>query len=363
MKQPHTLIDYASPGNNSYGLIRLLAALTVIFSHAWVVVGGDGVMEPLEVSTGYPIGAHAVHIFFILSGMMVTASFERSRTIMSFVWARILRIYPAMVAVVLATIILGGLFYTSAAQSDYWSIENVGRYFLRNMVLLGGGASMVGIFENTPISHEINGPLWTLKYEAVCYISLVMSLGVAYRFFPPEKRQKIILTIIGVILIAGIILRFNPSSYDESNHFDHLVRMGFAFYLGCLAWMLRQHIVLSARITGVLLVVAFLFTYFDVPLKEPVQVIFLGYAVLWLGHFSTGKAQRFIDVQDYSYGVYIIGFPVQQSLVHFYGPMTAMENFMVAAPITLMLAVLSWNIVERPAMRLKKTINGAVKPA
>lgn len=361
MNKSNLLIDYASPGNNSYGLVRLLAALAVIFSHAWIVVGGDVVMEPLEASTGYPIGAHAVHIFFILSGLMVTASFERSKTITAFIGARLLRIYPALIAVLVATIILGGLFYTSAAQSDYWSLGNVGTYFVRNMMLIGGGAALTGIFENNPIPHEINAPLWTLKYEVVCYISLVISLGLAHKLFPPEQRQKIILTIIGVILLAALVIRFNPPSYHDSNHFDHLVRMAFAFYLGCFAWIMRAKLVLSARITASLFLLAAFFTAFELPLKEQFQTIFVGYAVLWLGHFSTGKVQRFIDKQDYSYGVYIIGFPVQQSLIQFYGPMTTMENFMIAAALTLALAALSWNIVERPAMRLKKNFDPTLK--
>ena len=363
MAQPHLLIDYAEPGKNSYGIARLLAALAVIFSHATVIIGGADVHEPLEVLTGYPLGVHAVHLFFILSGLMVTASFERSTTIFAFIWARILRIYPAMIVVVISCIILGGLFYTSAEQSDYWSLENVGGYFTRGMLLIGGGAHMIGVFDNNPIPHEINAPLWTLKYEVVCYISLVISLGLAHKFFPPEKRQKIVLTIIGIILIAAVLIRFNPPLYDDSSHFDHLVRMAFAFYLGCLAWMLRARFVLSARIAAGLLVLAVIFTYFALPLKEQFQTIFVGYGVLWLGHFSTGKVQRFIDKQDYSYGVYIIGFPVQQSLVQFYPSMTAMENFMIATLITLALAALSWNIIERPALRLKKMFTPALNPA
>ena len=361
MSKSNLLIDYADPGKNSYGIIRLLAALAVIFSHAWIITGGVTVKEPLEVLTGYTLGAHAVHVFFILSGLMVTASFERSRNIYAFIWARILRIYPAMMVVVIGFMIIGGLFYTSAAQSDYWSFGNIGSYVLRNILLLGGGATLLGIFENTPLANGINSPLWTLKFEVVCYISLVITLGLAHKFFPPEQRQKIILIIIGMILITAALLHVTPPPYHDSNHLDHLIRMAFAFYLGSLAWTIRARFVLSAWIVLVLSVLVVLFTHFALPLREQIQIIFLAYGVLWLGHFSTGKLQSFIDKQDYSYGVYIIGYPVQQTLMFYYGSMTPMQNFLIAVPITLVLAALSWNLVERPAMKFKKIFNSGLK--
>ncbi|MEP3525029.1 MAG: acyltransferase [Hyphomicrobiales bacterium] len=361
MSKPILLIDYAEPGKNSYGIIRLLAALAVVFSHASIISGGVSIKEPLEVLTGYTLGAHAVHIFFVLSGLMVTASFERSRNIYAFVWARLLRIYPAMMTVVVVFIIIGGLFYTSAAQSDYWSSGNIGGYFLRNMLLLGGGATLLGIFENNPLANAINGPLWTLKFEVVCYISLVITLGLAQKFFPPEKRQKIILIITGMILATTLLLHVTPPAYHDSGHLDHLIRMAFAFYLGSLAWTLRARFVLSVWIVSGLSVLVVLFTHFALPLREQIQIIFLAYGVLWLGHFSGGKLQSFIDKQDYSYGVYIIGFPVQQTLMLYNESMTPTQNFLMAVPITLVLAALSWNLVERPAMKFKKIFNSGLK--
>lgn len=359
MKQRNLLIDYANPGNNSYGFVRLIAALAVVLSHSSILSGGLSVKEPMEVSTGYPLGAHAVHVFFVLSGLMVTASFERSSSIYQFFWARLLRIYPALIFVSITITIIGGFFYTTASQSDYWSLSNTGEYLLRNMLLIGGGAGMIGVFENNPIPNEINTPLWTLKFEILCYISLIVSLGFVKVFSAPEMRYKISIIIVIFILAISVFLHIDPRPYHESTHFDHAIRMGFAFYLGCLAWLIRAHLVLSARIFGALLVIALVFNYFDLPLNEQTQIIFLGYSVIWLGHFNAGKAQRFINTQDYSYGVYIIGFPVQQALVHAYAPMTPLEVFCLAGPITLVLAALSWNMVERPALRLKKLFNSA----
>lgn len=71
------IADISSAGNNSFGLVRLLAAIAVIISHGYLIVGGVDGIEPLETLTGYPLGAHAVHVFFTVSGLLVAASFDR----------------------------------------------------------------------------------------------------------------------------------------------------------------------------------------------------------------------------------------------------------------------------------------------
>ena len=63
---------YLGKGENSFGLLRLLAACAVVISHAWTIVGGETVPEPLQTSTGFTLGWHAVNLFFSLSGLYLT---------------------------------------------------------------------------------------------------------------------------------------------------------------------------------------------------------------------------------------------------------------------------------------------------
>ena len=73
-----SLSAFANKDANSYGVIRLAAAIAVIFTHAFGVVGGWEAAEPLAAATGWSLAAHAVHVFFVLSGFMVAASWERA---------------------------------------------------------------------------------------------------------------------------------------------------------------------------------------------------------------------------------------------------------------------------------------------
>jgi len=96
----------AERGANSYGIIRVIAAVLVIWTHSYSVVGGETAAEPLKELTRWSAGSHAVNIFFSLSGFMVAASWERSRNLFDFVIARILRIMPALVCVNVLIVVL-----------------------------------------------------------------------------------------------------------------------------------------------------------------------------------------------------------------------------------------------------------------
>lgn len=56
---------------------------------------------------------------------------------------------------------------------------------------------------------------------------------------------------------------------------------------------------------------------------------------------------------DYSYGIYIYAFPIQQALVGFYPKMPLLLYLLLSTVCTLSLAALSWHWIEKPALRLK----------
>lgn len=351
------LVDHANPGNNSYGVLRLLAAIAVIYSHAWVITSGIETDEPLEALTGYPVGAHAVHLFFILSGLMVTASLERSHSIFSFVLARIARIYPAMLFVIVMLILLGGLFLTTASSGDYWTVKNIGYYFIRNVLFIGGATPLEGVYQSLPIPEQINAPLWTLKFEIICYLSLVIGLLFVQKLVRSSLRQRALVAIAFVPIVAAILLHHSPPAYDDSSALNHLIRMGFAFYVGSLAWHFRAKLILSAPFVLVMFMIAAIFTGLSLPLKEQVQILFLAYAAFWVGHFDFGKIKVFVDRQDYSYGIYITGWPIQQFLIMTFPAMGGYNNFLLAALLSILCAAITWNMIERPVLRLKKQMD------
>ena len=82
-------------------------------------------------------------------------------------------------------------------------------------------------------------------------------------------------------------------------------------------------------------------------LFREVFVVWLSYTVFAVAYLPGGRIRRYNEFGDYSYGIYIYAFPVQQTMMDLFGPMTPLENMAMAFPVTLACAVLSWRLVEK----------------
>jgi peptidoglycan/LPS O-acetylase OafA/YrhL len=84
--------------------------------------------------------------------------------------------------------------------------------------------------------------------------------------------------------------------------------------------------------------------------------------VLWFAFNRRIPLQRWGRFGDFSYGLCVFGWPVQQTIIHFAGnQITPGMLFMTAFPAALCLAMASWYLVERPFLRLKS--RGRQNPA
>src|SRR5580704_6989314 len=157
---------------NSFDVVRLIAALAVVFGHYWEMVFGS---DPLNgfFGTDEDIGGLAVLVFFGISGYLIAESILNGATLRFYATSRLLRIYPALL-VCLLVCILAGMFLTRASLSDYFSAQT-SQFFLGNIFPFFWQEQRVlpGVF--TAPWNAMNGPLWTIKYELACY---VVTLGV-----------------------------------------------------------------------------------------------------------------------------------------------------------------------------------------
>ncbi|MEM9279571.1 MAG: acyltransferase [Pseudomonadota bacterium] len=344
MKTRYAISDKLAIGQNSFGLLRILAACMVVLSHAWTVTGGIEVMEPLEKTTGYPLGWHAVHLFFALSGLLIAGSLANSKSLARFAWSRFLRIFPALFVVVIATILIAALVIDTSS----WALADVVEYLARNFFLVGASASLPGIFADNPLKGEINIPLWTLKYEVMAYVSIVCLSALGLRF---SKRFSLKTTSLVVLVICALIMLFFGMA-DTYGKAEHAVRLLFAFYLGVAAWHWRESLTIDFSWLGLLLLLN-IALLLNGMIYAPAQILLIAYVGLWIGTTHFGFLSRLLDRQDYSYGIYIIGYPVQQAVVAYNGVADPWLNFATSLPFVLLLAAVSWNLVERPALKLK----------
>lgn len=351
--------DVLGGRDNNLNLIRMVAASAVLVSHAFPIAWGPGTEEPLEHLTGMSLGGLAVAVFFALSGLLIARSFDRRPSMTRFVVARILRLFPAL-AVVLGLTVFAGLWFTKLDVGQYLSSIETFTYFPRNFTLMFMQYDLPGVFERNAYPGAINGSLWTLFYEVVCYGGVVI-LGLL-GFLKRKSWCAIFLCCFSLLFLWGLTW---TSEGGPLRRADLLIQLGFPFALGIMAYVWRERLILSwqmALFTWVLCIPAYGTVYMPF-----FVVVALSYTVAWVAFVPKGRVLRYNQIGDYSYGVYIYAFPTQQAMSHFFPNAGPYFNMALSFPIVICLAALSWHLVEKKALGrvewLAERIQARARPA
>lgn len=339
MSSRRTFAEAWDSGRNHFHPIRLLAAWTVIYSHAWAITGAPGTDHIGHLTAGLmPAGGLAVDVFFAISGFLVAASFERN-PVSSFIAARVLRIYPALIVnVLLAVFVLGPLLTTAG---DYWANPTTWRYLWVNSSLWSAEFWLPGVFDDLPRT-VVNGSLWTLPIELKLYAALLLA-GVLGMLAPRRYVPAWALAI-----AAAWTWAYMRGPLPE--HLQNLLWLVSFFITGTLFWTLRTRIRLDGRLLLALLALAAVTR--GTPAFKAAYFAVVVYGTFWLA-FLPGRP--LIERNDLSYGVYLYGWPMQQ-LALLAGATTIVGNILVASLLALVCAALSWFLVEKPALSYKRKI-------
>lgn len=346
--------DMMRPEDNSFGVMRLLMAVAVLISHSYLFQYGTSAGEPLTAWTGRSLGEHGVQVFFILSGLMVAQSFERSRGVIDFTTARILRIFPALIVCVLLTALVLGPIVTRMNISDYLTDAQFPAYILKTISLATGSAPLPGVFETNPLDGRVNTSLWTLKYEVICYLALGIA-GVAGLFSTTWRRPIAALTAAFIAFVFVV----SPEDHQAYGLFDTVRYFAVFFATGVLAYLIRDKLVVHG---APLLALFLLFVVaIDTAFAEPAAALFLGYGAIWLSTFSFGPLRAFCNRYDLSFGIYIYAGPLQQAMIERWQDLSPAGVSMLAMLAVVPLAYLSWTLVEKPAMNQRRSVSDAVR--
>lgn len=136
----------------------------MIFGHAYHIVG-----RPFEnpIVAGYPGQTLGVVIFFSISGYLITASWSRTKNPISYLAARSLRIFPALVVVLVCMLVVGPLV-TTLTTSAYFDHPATWSYL--SHIILRPQYELPGVWATQPYPNAVNGSLWTLPAEFFCYL-------------------------------------------------------------------------------------------------------------------------------------------------------------------------------------------------
>ena len=350
------MIDHLSGRDNNLNLIRVIAASAVLVSHAFPIALGAGAAEPLDEIAGVSLGWLAVAVFFSLSGLLIANSFDRRKGWSQFVLARILRLFPALLVVLVLTAIMG-LALTSLSTSAYLSSFETWTYVPRNLSLALLQYSLPGVFESDAYPGAINGSLWTLFYEVVCYSLLFLAgvLGIL--------RSKWLVTALVAVIGTGFIfcLHTEPPSDGLATRIYTLIRLSFPFSLGVLVFVWREKFAFDLRIAAALWGVCVVLL--DTIYTPFFFMVALVYTVAWFGFVPKGRMLEYNRLGDYSYGIYIYAFPLQQLMAHLFPEAGPFSNMALAIVPTVILAVLSWHLIEKRALAQIKPLATRIQPA
>lgn len=340
------LADILEPDRNNFGAVRLALALAVVVSHSYYLATGIALTsEPVYGITGYTLGQHAVQLFFLLSGVLVTQSLVRNGVV-AYAKARALRIFPGLAVCVLATALVAGPLVTALAPEAYYADTGLYRYIAETLLLKTGLAPLPGVFDANPAAGVVNSSLWTLKYEVVCYVLLAVAGGGALRF--GIARAAGIAALVGFLWLAAFDA---PELAHGNSLLDQIQYFALFFGAGVLAYAVRAYLPLHG--TGAIAAACVLVATNGTGAAEFGQALGLGYLMLWAGALPGGGVRSFTNRNDYSYGVYIYGVPVGQVLLQ-YAPGIPVEGLIAATIlVSLALAALSWRFVEKPSLALR----------
>lgn len=318
---------------NSFDLLRLAAALAVILHHCRPFAGE----APWRIFH-FDLGALGVGVFFVISGYLVTASQGRSQGLWDYLRKRVLRIAPGLVVSLLVTALAMGALVTALSPTDYLAHPQTWLYVLRNALLYPVTYALPGVFADNPVT-AVNPSLWTLRFEFTLYVVLGL-LGAAGLW-----RRGVVagLALASVAVVAFCVLR--PDLAAERPFRIAMIGGQFSFLFLAGAWIQLQHQARGRRLPlWSLLSLGFLAT--------PLWVLALPAAVILVGELRSFRLPA-----DVSYGLYIYACPVQQILM-----MHGLLSFWTSVAFTLPLALASWFLVERPALRFKRATRGPPPP-
>jgi peptidoglycan/LPS O-acetylase OafA/YrhL len=333
--------------NNNFGLIRHLAALSVLYGHSFIFWPNSGGTDAVRSFTGIEYsGSLAVFAFFFLSGILVSQSWTRQDNVKNFVALRFSRIWPALFVCVTLIVFVGAPVFSNLPYSQFISNKETVGFFVKNITLFDGVRfSLPGVFEHNAI-RAVNGALWTLPVEIGCYC-IVLCLGLL-RFSKTRLGAMI-----GVMLtFAGWLALFRvhpPGAMLNalvSKPGDFTAYPVIFFLCGFIAFHFRSLVVIRLDVAAILCVLYLLNRFTE----AGHAIFYVAFIYLILVVAASPYLRKYEPSWDISYGIYVYGFFVQQCFAALFPAQNVYVGLLMSVVASVILASLSWRFIEQPAI-------------
>ena len=320
--------------SNNFDFLRFVAVTAIIVTHAH------------SLTVGYPnmrlydpfllMGQAALAAFFVISGYLIPVSWESTASLPRFAWKRFLRIVPPLIPAVFITLFVIGPLMTSLPPGEYYSVLFSLEGILKVPFFENG--SILGLFQGNPVQF-VNGSLWIIPVEIVMY-GVVAVLGLTGLL----RRRSAIIGLSAINVLLWMIWFDDPRMAK--------VRFTLYFLIGAYLSLHRQSITYRPLVAGILLMVLGLSVLTPYPLVA--GVICIPYLVLYAAQIRIPLLNNFGRGGDFTYGMYIYHYPIQQALIQASGNAFSLLALCgLSLLLVFPLAFLSWHTIETWALAAK----------
>jgi peptidoglycan/LPS O-acetylase OafA/YrhL len=334
---------------NNYDFLRLFAAFSIIFYHSFSLLHKRN-LEPLNHLTHgeLNLGLLGLSIFFCISGFLIAKSAARSPGVINYLWKRLLRVQPLLIVTCMLTVFMC-VFFTNLSVKNYFLNANTWYYFRNIMPVFGLQFTLPGVFIHNIAENGVNGSLWTLILEERLYLLMCI-------FFLLRKKNSTYLVLF--IAVLNLFCLGNRFFFDGEMvpYFSGLPFFYILLFLNSAALYflkinLSDSLISFISISLIVFVMCVLFPPLNFLYFFSIPVLVNSIAQI---KGITNYAGKY---GDFTYGIYVFSFPVQQMFI---ASGTGKQNpyllFIYTLLIVVPIAVLSWNLVEKKFLRLKKSV-------
>lgn len=326
---------------NSFTALRLIAAVAVLVRHSLIILDED--ISPVTVDD---IPALGLWVFFVVSGFLLPGAWERRPHLVRFVSARALRVFPGLFVSLLVTVVIIGAIATDLGLRTYLSDPQTITHLTKNLVLLPD-YTLPGVFAENPYANAVNGALWSLGPLFAMYL-LVPVVG----WVPWRRVRASIWTVLLVWCIAApMVDAVDTDTIAWGNFVRDILRVAAFFCAGAALreWRipLRGGVaVIAASILAMIMVLVPDLTWLVAHLVVP-------YVLVTVGSQPIPVLRRFGRFGDPSFGMFLIGFPVQQLLIHLNPELDWIPSILATLVISVAYGYALWWFVDQPIARLR----------
>lgn len=340
-------MNFGEPKNiqqpNNFNIIRLLLAIYIFLSHFLVLSGGSNDVLIID-------GADRVRGFFVISGFLIYASFCRSKSLKSYFIKRGRRIFPSYFFVVIFFSI-ALFFISSLSPAEYFSSQWI-RYLTSNLLFSNFiQPTLPGVFADN-VSSAVNGSLWTIKIELMCYVALPVLIYLC-------RKVKINPFIFfgGVILLSIVYtfvcdMMYSNTGDDKYTIYARQIGGQLAYFvLGMMLYELMELVILHKRKLFVIGIIGIIVAYM-IPdtafFVKPFAIAFIIIPATFMGRWG-----YWIKSIDISYEFYLVHFPVIQIFIHYkvIDRIGMLPTMLLALSASIVMSLLCWHMVGKRFLR------------